>query len=255
MNVDSIKIILIFALSLTSVNSFSGLKDKFKEQQKPKKISQEVLDIRDDINNTWGAIEREGTFYYLMREGLGKKVYYYSKNKKRWKQESNNFTIYSDGKIRYKPYLKDVFPLYLVDNKIFVPLTTKIIGKTGTPWKGKTIRCEKKVRFARPAPVGKIDKEGIASFKMEYLGKANSTHKEKLSNKQEFEVNFDTKECYATYKYDKKSVHKCHIANSNEIILNHSFDLPGNLENYIRGIQKNLYLQKKNLETCKVESK
>ena len=237
MNVDSIKIILIFALSLTSVNSFAGLKDKFKEQQKPKKISQEVLDIRDDINNTWGAIEREGTFYYLMRDGR------------------NNFTIYSDGKIRYKPYLKDVFPLYLVDNKIFVPLTTEIIGKTGTPWKGKTIRCEKKVSFARPAPVGKIDKEGIASFKMEYLGKANSTHKEKLSNKQEFEVNFDTKECYATYKYDKKSVHKCHIANSNEIILNPSFDMPGNLENNIRGIQKNLYLQKKNLETCKVESK
>jgi len=237
MNVDSIKIILIFALSLTSVNSFAGLKDKFKEQQKPKKISQEVLDIRDDINNTWGVIEREGTFYYLMRDGR------------------NNFTIYSDGKIRYKPYLKDVFPLYLVDNKIFVPLTTKIIGKTGTPWKGKTIRCEKKVSFARPAPVGKIDKEGIASFKMEYLGKANSTHKEKLSNKQEFEVNFDTKECYATYKYDKKSVHKCHIANSNEIILNPSFDMPGNLENNIRGIQKNLYLQKKNLETCKVESK
>ena len=237
MNVDSIKIILIFALSLTSVNSFAGLKDKFKEQQKPKKISQEVLDIRDDINNTWGAIEREGTFYYLMRDGR------------------NNFTIYSDGKIRYKPYLKDVFPLYLVDNKIFVPLTTKIIGKTGTPWKGKTIRCEKKVSFARPAPVGKIDKEGIASFKMEYLGTAYSTHNEKLSNKQEFEVNFDTKECYATYKYDKKSVHKCHIANSNEIILNHSFDMPGNLEDNIRGIQKNLYLQKKNLETCKVESK
>ena len=237
MNVDSIKIILIFALSLTSVNSFAGLKDKFKEQQKPKKISQEVLDIRDDINNTWGAIEREGTFYYLMRDGR------------------NNFTISSDGKIRYKPYLKDVFPLYLVDNKIFVPLTTKIIGKTGTPWKGKTIRCEKKVSFARPAPVGKIDKEGIASFKMEYLGKANSTHKEKLSNYQEFEVNFDTKECYATYKNDKKSVHKCHIANSNEIILNPSFDMPGNLENNIRGIQKNLYLQKKNLETCKVESK
>ena len=237
MNVDSIKIILIFALSLTSVNSFAGLKDKFKEQQKPKKISQEVLDIRDDINNTWGAIEREGTFYYLMRDGR------------------NNFTIYSDGKIRYKPYLKDVFPLYLVDNKIFVPLTTKISGKTGTPWKGKTIRCEKKVSFARPAPVGKIDKEGIASFKMEYLDTAYSTHNEKLSNKQEFEVNFDTKECYATYKYDKKSVHKCHIANSNEIILNHSFDLPGNLENDIRGIQKRLYLQKKNLETCKVESK
>jgi len=237
MNVDSIKIILIFALSLTSVNSFAGLKDKFKEQQKPKKISQEVLDIRDDINNTWGAIEREGTFYYLMRDGR------------------NNFTIYSDGKIRYKPYLKDVFPLYLVDNKIFVPLTTKIIGKTGIPWKGKTIRCEKKVSFARPAPVGKIDKEGIASFKMEYLDTAYSTHNEKLSNKQEFEVNFDTKECYATYKYDKKSVHKCHIANSNEIILNHSFDLPGNLENDIRGIQKRLYLQKKNLETCKVESK
>ena len=237
MNVDSIKIILIFALSLTSVNSFAGLKDKFKEQQKPKKISQEVLDIRDDINNTWGAIEREGTFYYLMRDGR------------------NNFTISSDGKIRYKPYLKDVFPLYLVDNKIFVPLTTKIIGKTGTPWKGKTIRCEKKVSFARPAPVGKIDKEGIASFKMEYLDTAYSTHNEKLSNKQEFEVNFDTKECYATYKYDKKSVHKCHIANSNEIILNHSFDLPGNLENNIRGIQKSLYLQKKNLETCKVESK
>jgi len=237
MNVDSIKIILIFALSLTSVNSFAGLKDKFKEQQKPKKISQEVLDIRDDINNTWSAIEREGTFYYLMRDGR------------------NNFTIYSDGKIRYKPYLKDVFPLYLVDNKIFVPLTTKIIGKTGTPWKGKTIRCEKKVSFERPAPVGKIDKEGIASFKMEYLGTAYSTHNEKLSNKQEFEVNFDTKECYATYKYDKKSVHKCHIANSNEIILNPSFDMPGNLENNIRGIQKNLYLQKKNLETCKVESK
>ena len=253
MNVDSIKIILIFALSLTSVNSFAGLKDKFKEQQKPKKISQEVLDIRDDINNTWGAIEREGTFYYLMREGLGKKYYYDSKNKKRWKQESNNFTIYSDGKIRYKPYLKDVFPLYLVDNKIFIPLLTSV-GESGTSWKGKTISCKKAVSFARPAPVGEIDNDGIASFKMQYL--KSQKIPEELSTKQEFEVNFDTKECYATYKYGKKSVHKCHIANSNEIRLNPSFNSPADaLENTIRGIQKRLYLQKKNLETCKVESK
>ena len=233
MNVDSIKIILIFALSLTSVNSFAGLKDKFKEQQKPKKISQEVLDIRDDINNTWGAIEREGTFYYLMRDGR------------------NNFTISSDGKIRYKPYLKDVFPLYLVDNKIFVPLTTKIIGKTGTPWKGKTIRCEKKVSFARPAPVGKIDKEGIASFKMKYL-KYKDIPKE-LSTKQEFEVNFDTKECYATGKY-VKPVHKCHIASSNELISGNKRP-SSNLRDLVRRIQTRLYLQKKNLETCKVENK
>ena len=238
MNASNIKLILIFVLSIASANSIASLKDKYKEQQKPKKIviPQEVLDIRDDINNTWNAIRKEGVFYFLMDGNPG-----------------TNFRIYNNGRLSYNDRLEDFFPLFVVDNKIFIPLITSF-GKSGTSWKGKTISCKKAVSFSRPAPVGEIDNDGIASFKMQYL--KSQKIPEELSTKQEFEVNFDTKECYATYKYGKKSVHKCHIANSNEIRLNPSFNSPADaLENTIRGIQKRLYLQKKNLETCKVESK
>jgi hypothetical protein len=250
MNASNIKLILIFVLSIASANSIASLKDKYKEQQKPKKvvIPQEVLDIRDDINNTWNAIRKEGVFYFLMDGSLAKKYYY---GNKRWSQSSPNFTIYSDGRLLYKDSLKDVFPLYLVDNKIFIPLTTSI-RKSGTPWKGKTIRCEKAVSFSRPAPVGEIDNDGIARFKMKYL-RHSSEIPRVLSKKQEFEVNFDTKECYATGKY-VKPVHKCHIANKNELISGNKRS-SSNLRDHINGIHKRLYLSKKNLETCKVENK
>jgi len=236
MNASNLKIILIFVVSIASANSIASLKDKYKEQQMPKKIviPQEVLDIRDDINNTWNAIRKEGTFYFLMDGNLGK-----------------NFSIYSDGRLYYKDTLKDVFPLYLVDNKIFIPLTTSI-GKSGTPWKGKTIRCEKAVSFSRPAPVGEIDNDRIARFKMKYL-RHSSEIPRVLSKKQEFEVNFDRKECYATGKY-VKPVHKCHIANKNELISGNKRS-SSNLRDHINGIHKRLYLSKKNLETCKVVNK
>ena len=236
MNASNLKIIIIFVVSIASANSIASLKDKYKEQQKPKKvvIPQEVLDIRDDINNTWNAIRKEGTFYFLMDGNLGK-----------------NFSIYSDGRLYYKDRLKDVFPLYLVDNKIFIPLTTSI-GKSGTPWKGKTIRCEKAVSFSRPAPVGEIDNDRIARFKMKYLRDSGDIPRV-LSKKQEFEVNFDRKECYATGKY-VKPVHKCHIANKNELISGNKRS-SSNLRDHINGIHKRLYLSKKNLETCKVVNK
>ena len=236
MNASNLKIILIFVVSIASANSIASLKYKYKEQQMPKKIviPQEVLDIRDDINNTWNAIRKEGTFYFLMDGNLGK-----------------NFSIYSDGRLYYKDRLKDVFPLYLVDNKIFIPLTTSI-GKSGTPWKGKTIRCEKAVSFSRPAPVGEIDNDRIARFKMKYL-RHSSEIPRVLSKKQEFEVNFDRKECYATGKY-VKPVHKCHIANKNELISGNKRS-SSNLRDHINGIHKRLYLSKKNLETCKVVNK
>ena len=236
MNASNLKIIIIFVVSIASANSIASLKDKYKEQQMPKKIviPQEVLDIRDDINNTWNAIRKEGTFYFLMDGNLGK-----------------NFSIYSDGRLLFKDSLKDVFPLYLVDNKIFIPLTTSI-GKSGTPWKGKTIRCEKAVSFSRPAPVGEIDNDRIARFKMKYL-RHSSEIPRVLSKKQEFEVNFDRKECYATGKY-VKPVHKCHIANKNELISSNKRS-SSNLRDHINGIHKRLYLSKKNLETCKVVNK
>jgi len=236
MNASNLKIIIIFVVSIASANSIASLKDKYKEQQMPKKIviPQEVLDIRDDINNTWNAIRKEGTFYFLMDGNLGK-----------------NFSIYSDGRLYYKDRLKDVFPLYLVDNKIFIPLTTSI-GKSGTPWKGKTIRCEKAVSFSRPAPVGEIDNDRIARFKMKYLRHSGDIPRV-LSKKQEFEVNFDRKECYATGKY-VKPVHKCHIANKNELISGNKRS-SSNLRDHINGIHKRLYLSKKNLETCKVVNK
>ena len=250
MNASNIKLILIFVLSIASTNSIASLKDKYKEQQKPKKvvIPQEVLDIRDDINNTWNAIRKEGVFYFLMDGSLGNKYYY--DNNKRWSQSSPNFSIYNDGRFLYNDSLKDFFPLFVVDNKIFIPLITSV-GKSGTSWKGKTISCKKAVIFSRPAPVGEIDNDGIASFKMKYL-KYKDIPKE-LSTKQEFEVNFDTKECYATGKY-VKPVHKCHIASSNELISGNKRP-SSNLRDLVRRIQTRLYLQKKNLETCKVENK
>jgi len=249
MNASNIKIILIFVLTIASANSIASLKDKYKEQQKPKKvvISQEVLDIRDDINNTWNAIRKEGVFYFLMDAKEGS---YYSDSQKKTVYYYPNFSKGFDGTIYYKDSLKDFFPLFVVDNKIFIPLITSV-GESGTSWKGKTISCKKAVSFARPAPVGEIDNDGIASFKMQYLKYKDIP--EELSTKQEFEVNFDTKECYATGKY-VKPVHKCHIASSNELISGNKRP-SSNLRDLVRRIQTRLYLQKKNLETCKVENK
>jgi len=249
MNASNIKLILIFVLSIASANSIASLKDKYKEQQKPKKvvIPQEVLDIRDDINNTWNAIRKEGVFYFLMDAKEGS---YYSDSQKKTVYYYPNFSKGFDGTIYYKDRLEDFFPLFVVDNKIFIPLITSV-GKSGTSWKGKTISCKKAVIFSRPAPVGEIDNDGIASFKMQYLKYRDIP--EKLSTKQEFEVNFDTKECYATGKY-VKPVHKCHIASSNALISGNKRP-SANLRDLVRRIQTRLYLQKKNLETCKVESK
>ena len=247
MNASNIKIILIFLLTIASANSIASLKDKYKEQQKPKKvvIPQEVLDIRDDINNTWNAIRKEGVFYFLMDAKEGS---YYSDSQKKTVYYYPNFRKRFDGTIDYNDSLKDFFPLFVVDNKIFIPLITSV-GKSGTSWKGKTISCKKAVIFSRPAPVGEIDNDGIASFKMQYLKYKDIP--EELSTKQEFEVNFDTKECYATGKY-VKPVHKCHIASSNALISGNKRP-SANLRDLVRRIQTRLYLQKKNLETCKVE--
>jgi len=247
MNVSNIKIILIFVLTIASANSIASLKDKYKEQQKPKKvvIPQEVLDIRDDINNTWSAIRKEGVFYFLMDAKEGS---YYSDSQKKTVYYYPNFSKGFDGTIYYNDRLKDFFPLFVVDNKIFIPLITSV-GKSGTSWKGKTISCKKAVYFSRPAPVGEIDNDGIASFKMKYLRYEKIP--KVLSTSQEFEVNFDTKECYATGKY-VKPVHKCHIASSNELISGNKRP-SSNLRDLVRSIQTRLYLQKKNLETCKVE--
>ena len=249
MNASNIKLILIFVLSIASANSIASLKDKYKEQQKPKKvvIPQEVLDIRDDINNTWNAIRKEGVFYFLMDAKEGS---YYSDSQKKTVYYYPNFSKGFDGTIYYKDRLEDFFPLFVVDNKIFIPLRTSFM-KSGTSWKGKTISCKKSVSFSRPAPVGEIDNDGIASFKMQYLKYKDIP--EELSTKQEFEVNFDTKECYATGKY-VKPVHKCHIASSNELISGNKRP-SANLRDLLRRIQTRLYLQKKNLETCKVENK
>jgi len=247
MNASNIKIILIFVLTIASANSIASLKDKYKEQQKPKKvvIPQEVLDIRDDINNTWNAIRKEGALYFLMDAKEGS---YYSDSQKKTVYYYPNFRKRFDGTIDYNDSLKDFFSLFVVDNKIFIPLITSV-GKSGTSWKGKTISCKKAVSFSRPAPVGEIDNDGIASFKMQYLKYRDIP--EKLSTKQEFEVNFDTKECYATGKY-VKPVHKCHIASSNELISGNKRP-SSNLRDLVRRIQTRLYLQNKNLETCKVE--
>ena len=247
MNASNIKLILIFVLSIASANSIASLKDKYKEQLKPKKIviPQEVLDIRDDINNTWKAIRKEGALYFLMDAKEGS---YYSDSQKKTVYYYPNFSKGFDGTIYYKDRLEDFFPLFVVDNKIFIPLITSV-GESGTSWKGKTISCKKSVSFSRPAPVGEIDNDGIASFKMQYLKYKDIP--EELSTKQEFEVNFDTKECYATGKY-VKPVHKCHIASSNELISGNKRP-SSNLRDLVRRIQTRLYLQKKNLETCKVE--
>jgi len=249
MNASNTKIILTFVLTIASANSIASLKDKYKEQQMPKKIviPQEVLDIRDDINNTWNAIRKEGVFYFLMDAKEGS---YYSDSQKKTVYYYPNFSKGFDGTIYYKDSLKDFFPLFVVDNKIFIPLITSV-GKSGTSWKGKTISCKKAVSFSRPAPVGEIDNDGIASFKMQYHRRGYI--QEVLPTSQEFEVNFDTKECYATGKY-VKPVHKCHIASSNELISGNKRP-SSNLRDLVRRIQTRLYLQKKNLETCKVENK
>ena len=250
MNASNIKIILIFVLTIASANSIASLKDKYKEQQKPKKvvIPQEVLDIRDDINNTWNAIRKEGALYFLMD---AKESSYYSDSQKKTVYYYPNFRKRFDGTIDYNDSLKDFFSLFVVDNKIFIPLITSV-GKSGTSWKGKTISCKKAVSFSRPAPVGEIDNDGIASFKMQYLKYRDIP--EKLSTKQEFEVNFDTKECYAAGGKYVQPVNKCHIASSNELISGNK-RRSSNLRDLVKRVQSGLYLQKRNLETCKVENK
>jgi len=221
MSVNSIQIILIFVLSLASINISASLKDKYKEQQKPKKvvIPQEVLDIRDDINNSWDAIIKNGTFYFLMKAG--------------------NVGKYSDGRIWYKTYITDVFPFALVDNKIFIPLLEPV-GK-GNYWKGQKISCEKPTSFVRPAPVGRLDKNRIANFKSSYLYSLTST-RYLMDKSGEFEVNFDTKECFASIRGGP--VQKCKIVAFDEVKKNLHFKDAIN--------KKRTYLKKKDFESCKV---
>ena len=222
MSVNSIQIILIFVLSLASINISASLKDKYKEQQKPKKvvIPQEVLDIRDDINNSWDAIIKNGTFYFLMKAG--------------------NVGKYSDGRTWYKTYITDVFPFALVDNKIFIPLLESV-GK-GNYWKGQKISCEKKTSFVRPAPVGRLDKNRIANFKSSYLFSLNSS-RYLMDKSGEFEVNFDTKECFASIRGGP--IQKCNIVAFDEVKNNLRFKAAIDV--------KRNFLQKKGFETCKVE--
>jgi len=219
-SVNSIQIILIFVLSLASINISASLKDKYKEQQKSKKvvIPQEVLDIRDDINNSWDAIIKNGTFYFLMKAG--------------------NVGKYSDGRIWYKTYITDVFPFVLVDNKIFIPLTEPV-GK-GNYWKGQKISCEKKTSFVRPAPVGRLDKNRIANFKSSYLF-SPSDPRYFMDKSGEFEVNFDTKECFASIRGGP--VQKCNIVAFDEVKMN---------LNFRNAIKKNYKTKKKGFESCKV---
>ena len=227
MNVNNFKIVLSLSLLLSSAHINASLKDNFKEQKKPKKIviSQEVLDIRDDINKTWNAIRKEGNFYYLMN----------AKNKVRPMYKTRPGIVY------YKEHLSDLFPFALVDNKVFVPISTNV-GESGIYWKGKKLSCDKSVNFARPAPVGKINKDSIVNFKMRYNWSSRDIPRA-LSSGQDFEVNFDTKECFATY-LGSKSVHQCHIVTFSEL----------NRKNTTNSIYRGLYLNKKNLETCKVEN-
>ena len=217
MSVNSIQIILIFVLSLASINISASLKDKYKEQQKPKKvvIPQEVLDIRDDIYNSWDAIIKNGTFYFLMKEG-------------------------NVGKNYFKTYITDVFTFALVDNKIFIPLLESV-GK-GNYWKGQKISCEKKTYFVRPAPVGRLDKNRIANFKSSYLFSLNSS-RYLMDKSGEFEVNFDTKECFASIRGGP--IQKCNIVAFDEVKNNLRFKAAIDKKRY--------YLKKKGFETCKVE--
>jgi len=234
MNVNNFKIVLSLSLLLSSAHINASLKDKFKEQKKPKKvvISQEVLDIRDDINKTWNAIRKEGNVYYLMHA-------------KNIRTKSNRD---KKGIVYYKQTVQQIFPFALVDNKVFVPIST-YVGKSGIYWKGKKLSCDtgkfssgRYVRFSRPTPVGKLNKDSIVNFKMRYE-LYDSDIPQALSSQQEFEVNFDTKECFATYP-SGKDVHQCHITTFSDF----------RRKERTNRIYNELYLNKKNLENCKVEN-
>ena len=235
----NLKIILILSLTLSSIFSYAGLKDKFNEQQKPKtnSIPQEVLDIRDDIKNTWDAIRKEGTFYYVMDANNGREI-------------DNNYFVRDNGEILYSYHIKKVFPIVRLGNRVVLPI---LKSNSGT-WKGKTLSCEPPfgmyVTFARPVEISKIDKDGIASFKMRYLDFPNKIPESWfLDNGNDYEVNFDTKECYTSSS--SGDVKKCHIATFAEV--SHPELGSTNVANEVEQIYRKLSLSPWKLETCKVQ--
>ena len=238
----NLKIILILTLTLSSIFSYAGLKDKFNEQQKPKtnSIPQEVLDIRDDINNTWDAIRKEGTFYYVMDANNGREI-------------DNNYFVRDNGEILYSYHIKKVFPIVRLGNRVVLP----ILKSNSVTWKGKTLSCEPglgySITFSRPTTIGKIAKDGTASFEMKYL---DSSYKIPESwfldhgiSANDYEVNFDTKECYTSSS--SGDVKKCHIATFAEV--SHPELGSTNVANEVEQIYRKLSFSPWKLETCKVQ--
>ena len=67
------------------------------------------------------------------------------------------------------------------------------------------------------------------------------------------EVNFDTNECYTSYK--SGSVHKCHITTFAEVADNKNIYIDGYIDGKddTESIYNKLYLNNSNLKYCKVQ--
>lgn len=236
---------------LLALNASADLKDKYKQQQESGNsasiISEGMRLMQNDVNTTWRAIRKNGDFYIIMPGELGKVRRYGGVTAR----DSRNFSIYDGSRLVYKKNMRDMLVVVAVGDNVFMPLLgSGNFGRREGIWKGRRFQCTKGIRYATPAPLAKIGEDGFAAFQAHY----ESTLKIPKKNRKrlDFEVNFQTKECYsAKSSNSQQSVRKCHVVSFKDFTtdtLNRTTNI--NATDWTKRIFRGLYLRDKNLEYC-----
>lgn len=212
LNVYKITLISFIFLSTSSFAQESDLRSKYLEQQIPKnvEINTKFEEVKKDITKTWKHILRNGELFYIM----------------------TNSNLYDPNTYKgstYRQYLSNIFIVYLVEDKLFMPMRKN--SKQDIPffWKEQSVRCDlslerksgyqyvsyKGHEFYRPIFLSEEDSLGFHKFKATFHDRLGDMPPYKSGNTL-FEVNIKDNQCF--YSKDGNQVKKCHVASNDSLI-------------------------------------
>lgn len=209
LNVYKISLIFLIFLSTLSFAQASDLRSKYLEQQMPKneEINIKFEEVKKDISKTWKHILQNGELFYIMTDS------------------SSNLSPRGS----YERYLSNIFIVYLVEDKLFMPMRKN--SKQNNPffWKEQSVQCDlskerksgyqyvsyKGHEFYRPIFLSEKDSLGFHKFKAKFHSSIGDMPPYK-SGKTLFEVNFKDNQCF--YSGDGNFVNKCHVTSHEGLI-------------------------------------
>ena len=209
LNVYKISLISFIFLSTLSFAQASDLRSKYIEQQIPKneEINPKFEEVKKDITKTWKHILQNGELFYIMTD--------------------SRRNLYPRG--GYERYLSNIFIVYLVEDKLFMPMRKN--SKQSNPffWKQQSVRCDLSLErksgyqyvsyqgheFYRPIFLSEEDSLGFHKFKATFHDRLGDMPPYKSGNTF-FEVNFKDNQCF--YSKDGNQVKKCHVASHDSLI-------------------------------------